>query len=311
MNAFAVLIKVAVVLLFIGVAAPFVHETNWHPFIPENQGMFGKFGWSGIFQGATMVFFAYIGFDSVSTVAQETKNPQRDMPIGIISSLAICMVLYIAVSMVLTGVVPYTQLSVPHPIAVGIQATGMSWMETIVEVGAIAGLSSVILVSLMGQPRIFYAMSRDGLLPKAASKVHPKYGTPHISTLVTGFFCAIAGGMLPIEVLGELTSIGTLFAFVLVCLGVMILRIKKPNLPRPFKVAGGPYLIPLLGAGSSAVLMYTATTHTLIRLFVWMAIGMLIYVMYGYKNSRLRNLGKQNADIKGGAPAARVATTIS
>jgi APA family basic amino acid/polyamine antiporter len=235
-----------------------------------------------------MVFFAYIGFDAVSTAAQETKNPQRDLPFGILGSLAICTVLYIAVSLILTGVVPYTKLSVPHPIAVGIAATGIAWMETAVEVGAIAGLSSVMLVMLLGQPRIFFAMAHDGLLPPWAAKVHPKYGTPHVTTIASGIACAVAGGLLPIDILGELTSIGTLFAFVLVSIGVMILRLRRPELPRAFKAPGGPYFVPVCGALTSGMLIYTATTQTIVRLFAWMALGLALYGFYGRKHSKLR-----------------------
>ncbi|MCA9601338.1 MAG: amino acid permease [Polyangiales bacterium] len=288
-NTAIVFVKVAVVLAFIAFAASFVRAENWHPFIPANQGAFGKYGWSGVFQGATMVFFAYIGFDAVSTAAQEAKNPQKDLPVGILGSLVVCTVLYIAVSLILTGVVPYTELNVPHPIAVGIHATGMGWLETAVEIGAIAGLSSVMLVMLLGQPRIFFSMARDGLFPQFAAKVHPKFGTPHVTTIITGIVCAIAGGLLPIDILGELTSIGTLFAFVLVSLGVMILRIRRPDIPRAFKVPGGAYFVPICGALTSGVLMYTATTATLIRLFAWMALGVVFYWAYGRKHSRLRN----------------------
>ncbi|HEX7669394.1 MAG TPA: amino acid permease [Polyangiaceae bacterium] len=287
-NTIIVFVKLVVVLLFIGFAAPFVKRENWHPFIPPNTGEFGHFGASGVLQGATMVFFAYIGFDAVSTAAQESKNPQRDLPIGILGSLSICTVLYIAVSLVLTGVVPYTQLSVPHPIAVGIAVTGIGWLTNAVEIGAIAGLSSVMLVLLMGQPRIFYSMAHDGLFPAFAAKIHPRYGTPHVTTIGAGIVCAIAGGVLPIDILGELTSIGTLFAFVLVSLGVMILRLRRPDIPRSFRVPGGTYLVPVCGALSSGLLMYTATTHTLIRLFLWMAIGLVIYASYGRKHSKLR-----------------------
>jgi len=241
-----------------------------------------------VLQGATMVFFAYIGFDAVSTAAQETRNPQRDLPIGILGSLAICTVLYIAVSLILTGVVPYTKLNVPHPIAVGVEATGQLWLATAVEIGAIAGLSSVMLVMLLGQPRIFFAMAQDGLFPQVAAKIHPRFGTPYITTIITGVVCAIAGGVLPIDILAELTSIGTLFAFVLVSLGVMILRVRRPNIPRAFKAPGGPYVVPIMGAITSGILMYTATTATIIRLFVWMAIGLFVYFMYGRKHSKLR-----------------------
>jgi APA family basic amino acid/polyamine antiporter len=287
-NSIIVFVKVIVVLLFIGFAWRFVNKDNWQPFIPENQGAFGKYGWSGIFQGATMVFFAYIGFDAVSTAAQEAKNPQKDMPVGILGSLAVCTLLYIAVSLILTGVVPYQQLSVPHPMSVGIAVTGIGWLEFAVEVGAIAGLSSVMLVMLLGQPRIFFSMAHDGLFPPIAAKVHPRFGTPHITTMITGVVCAVAGGILPIDILGELTSIGTLFAFVLVSLGVMILRIKRPDIPRAFKVPGGAYFVPICGVLTSGTLMYTATTHTLIRLFVWMALGLVIYYFYGRKHSVLR-----------------------
>jgi APA family basic amino acid/polyamine antiporter len=302
-NTVIVFMKITVVLLFIAFASRFVNQDNWRPFIPENQGTFGKYGWSGIMQGATMVFFAYIGFDAVSTAAQEAKNPQRDMPIGILGSLAVCTFLYIAVSLILTGVVSYEKLSVPHPIAVGIAVTGIGWLEFAVEVGAIAGLSSVMLVMLLGQPRIFFSMAHDGLFPKIAARIHPRFGTPHITTIVTGLVCAVAGGILPIDILGELTSIGTLFAFVLVSIGVLILRLKRPDIPRAFKVPGGPYVVPICGALTSGVLMYTATTPTLIRLFVWMAIGLVIYFGYGRKHSVLQAKLNVGAAASGSAVA--------
>ncbi len=292
-NTIIVFVKVAVVLLFIAFAWSFVKTENWHPFVPENRGHFGKFGVSGVLQGATTVFFAYIGFDAVSTAAQETRNPQRDLPIGILGSLAVCTVLYIAVSLILTGVVPYTKLDVPHPIAVGVEATGQRWLATAVEVGAIAGLSSVMLVMLMGQPRIFFSMAQDGLFPQVAARIHPRFGTPYITTIITGVVCAIAGGVLPIHILAELTSIGTLFAFVLVSIGVMILRIKRPDLPRAFRAPGGPFVVPVLGALSSGLLMCTATPATIIRLFVWMAIGFAVYFFYGRKHSKLRAARKE------------------
>lgn len=289
LNLGIVFIKVSVLLVFIAAAAPFVRPENWHPFVPENQGSFGVFGPSGVFQAATVVFFAYIGFDAVSTAAQECRNPKRDLPIGIITSLSISTVLYIAVALVLTGVVSYTTLNVPDPIDVGVAATGYGWLQIMVDIGAIAGLSSVMLVSLLGQPRIFMAMARDGLLPAWAARVHPRFRTPYVTTAITGSVCAVVGGLLPIEILSELTSIGTLFAFFLVSLGVMILRRKQPDLPRPFRVPFGPYVVPLLGAGASAVLMYTATTETLIRLFLWMAIGLAIYFSYGRRHSKLND----------------------
>jgi len=287
-NAVIVVVKVLVVLAFIIAAAPFIQPENWHPFIPENQGIFGKFGISGIFQGATAVFFAYIGFDAVSTAAQETKNPQRDLPIGILGSLTVCTVLYILVSLILTGVVHYTQLNVAHPIAVGIKATGITWLEIAVEVGAIAGLSSVMVVMMMGQPRVFFSMAHDGLFPKIAANVHPKFGTPWVTTIITGCICAVAGGVLPIGILAELCSIGTLFAFVLVCLGVMILRLKRPEIPRGFRVPGGTYFVPILGAIFSGLLMLTATKASLIRLALWMVVGLALYWAYGAHHSTLQ-----------------------
>ena len=287
-NAVIVVVKVIVVLAFIVAAAPFVHPENWTPFIPENTGTFGQFGISGIFRGAATVFFAYIGFDAVSTAAQETKNPQKDMPIGILGSLVVCTGLYILVSLILTGVVHYTQLGVPHPIAVGIKATGIRWLELAVEVGAIAGLSSVMVVMMMGQPRVFFSMAQDGLFPRFAAKVHPVYGTPWITTIITGLICAVAGGLLPIGILAELCSIGTLFAFVLVCLGVMILRLKRPDIQRSFEVPFGPYLIPIAGVLCSGGLMGFATLASLKRLAIWMVIGLVFYFLYGAKHSLLQ-----------------------
>jgi APA family basic amino acid/polyamine antiporter len=286
-NAVIVFVKLAVVVVFIAVGARFVHRENWHPFIPPNEGP-GHFGFSGIMRGAASVFFAYIGFDAVSTAAQETKNPQKDLPTGILGSLAICTVLYIGASLVLTGLVPYSQLSVPHPVAFGARATGIGWLEAAVEIGAVAGLSSVMIVMLMGQPRVFFSMAMDGLFPKFATKVHPRYGTPYITTIITGVACAIAGGLLPIGVLGDLVSIGTLFAFVLVSLGVMILRIKRPDIPRAFRFPGGPYLVPLCGAASALYIIMSSGIATQLRLVIWMVIGLVIYAAYGRRHSKLR-----------------------
>ncbi len=286
-NAVIVFVKLAVVVVFIAVGARFVHPENWHPFIPPNEGP-GRFGFSGIMRGAASVFFAYIGFDAVSTAAQETKNPQKDLPTGILGSLAICTVLYIGASLVLTGLVPYSQLSVPHPVAFGAKATGIGWLEAAVEIGAVAGLSSVMIVMLMGQPRVFFSMAMDGLFPKFATKVHPRYGTPYITTIITGVACAIAGGLLPIGVLGDLVSIGTLFAFVLVSLGVMILRIKRPDIPRAFRFPGGTYLVPVCGAASALYIIMSSGIATQLRLVIWMAIGLVIYAAYGRRHSKLR-----------------------
>ena len=285
-NTVIVTVKVAVVLMFIAFCARFVNTANWHPFIPPEE-VHGRFGFSGVMRGAARVFFAYIGFDAVSTAAQEAKNPQRDLPIGILGSLAICTVLYVAVSLILTGIVPYAQLAVPNPIAVGVEATGQLWLVTFVEIGAIAGLSSVMLVMLMGQPRIFFSMAVDGLLPPGAARVHPRFGTPWVTTIITGVVVAVAGGLLPVGVLSQLTSVGTLFAFVLVSVGVMILRLKRPEIPRGFRVPGGTYLVPLCGAATSLYLMLQETVSTLVRLFGWMAIGLVIYALYGRKHSKL------------------------
>jgi APA family basic amino acid/polyamine antiporter len=288
LNIGIVFVKITVLLAFIAAAAPFIRPEHWQPFIPPNEGGFGHFGYSGIFQGATVVFFAYIGFDAVSTAAQECKQPQRDLPVGILMSLAISTVFYIAVALVLTGVVSYKTLGVPNPIDVGIAATGYRWLQIMVDIGAIAGLTSVMLVLLLGQPRIFLAMAKDGLLPSWAAKVHPRLGTPYVTTLVTGVTCAVMGGVLPIGILSDLTSIGTLFAFFLVCAGVLVLRRRLPKAIRPFKVPFGPYVIPLLGAGSAAALMLAANPASLIRLFVWMAIGLAIYHFYGRRHSKLQ-----------------------
>ena len=286
-NAVIVFVKVIVVLLFIAIGARFIHRENWHPFIPPNEGP-GRFGFSGIMRGASAVFFAYIGFDAVSTAAQETKNPQKDLPTGILGSLAICTVLYIGASLVLTGIVPFAQLSVPHPVGLGAKMTGVTWLEAAVEIGAVAGLSSVMIVMLMGQPRVFFSMAMDGLFPQFATKVHPRFGTPYITTIITGVACSIAGGLLPIGVLGHLVSIGTLFAFVLVSLGVMILRIRRPDIPRAFRVPGGPYVVPLCGAASALYIIMSAGIDTQLRLVIWMAIGLVIYAAYGRRHSKLR-----------------------
>lgn len=289
-NLVIVFLKITVLLVFVVVAARFVQPENWRPFIPPNNGSFGTFGASGIFQAAAVVFFAYIGFDALSTAAQECRNPQRDLPFGIIASLVISTVLYIAVAGVLTGVVSYTTLDVPNPIDVGVAATGYAWLQIMVDIGAIGGLTSVMLVSLLAQPRIFMSMARDGLLPPWAAKIHPRFGTPYVTTIITGVVCALVGGLFPIDILSDLTSIGTLFAFLLVGLGVMILRRTQPDLPRPFRLPFGPYLIPLLCTGSAALLMYAATTATLVRLFAWMAIGLTIYFGYSRTHSKLHQL---------------------
>ncbi|MGH9814582.1 MAG: APC family permease, partial [Candidatus Acidiferrales bacterium] len=285
-NTVIVFVKVGVVLAFIAAGLRFINAENWTPFIPPNAGTFEQFGWTGVVTGAGVIFFAYIGFDAVSTAAQEAKNPQRDMPIGILGSLVVCTILYIAVSSVLTGIVPYTALNVPDPMAVGIDATGLAWMKWIIKIGAIAGLSSVILVMIMAQPRIFWTMANDGLLPKAFTRVHSKFRTPYIPTIITGSAVAIAGGLFPIGDLGHMVSIGTLFAFILVCAGVWVLRQTRPDIKRPFRAPAIWFVAPA-GMLSCFYLMYGLPLVTWYRLAVWMAIGLLIYFLYGKRNSKI------------------------
>jgi len=287
-NNIAVFIKMAIVLLVIGFGFMYVNTANWHPFIPENTGTFGHYGFSGIVRGSAVVFFAYIGFDAVSTAAQEAKNPQRDLPIGILASLAICTVLYILMALVMTGLVPFMKLDVPHPVFVAIDAAGpaLKWLTYFINIGAIAGLSSVVLVMLMGQPRIFFAMARDGLLPPVFGKVHPKFQTPWLATIITGGFAMIFGGLFPIDILGELVSIGTLLAFVIVCAGVLVLRYRSPDLHRPFKTPFVP-AVPILGIGVCGFMMSFLPGTTWLRLIIWMAVGLAIYFLYGRHHSKL------------------------
>jgi APA family basic amino acid/polyamine antiporter len=287
-----VILKVSVVCIFIALATAFLtsHGWNsnyWHPFIPANTGVRGEFGWSGILRGAGVVFFAYIGFDAVSTAAQEAKNPKKDMPIGILGSLVICTILYILVSGLLTHLVPYTQLMVPDPVVVGIRATGHLWATYLVELGALAGLATVMLVMLLGQSRVFYSMSRDGLLWPWASKIHPKFRTPYLSSIVVGFFVAILATVVPLSVLDEMTSVGTLLAFVLVSAGVWVLRRRHPEIERPFKTPMVP-LVPILAILFSGLLIVSLSYLTQLRLLIWLVIGLVIYFTYGRKHSRVQ-----------------------
>ncbi len=279
-NFVMVVIKLAVILLFIFAGIGHVQAENWSDFAP--------FGFGGVLTGAGVIFFAYIGFDAVSTAAQEAVNPQKDVPTGIIVSLVVCTVIYILVAAVLTGMISYKELNVAAPIALAVDHIGMSWLSPIIKIGAIAGLTSVMLVLLMGQSRIFFAMAKDGLLPELFDRVHPHYQTPHLSTMVVGVAVALLAGFLPIEKLGELVSIGTLFAFVLVCGGVLVLRSSHPEMERHFRCPASPY-VPVAGILVCLALMLGLPLDTWIRLLIWLLVGFGIYFGYGMKNSRLAN----------------------
>jgi APA family basic amino acid/polyamine antiporter len=288
-NNFIVVVKVLVIILFVVVGAFYISRDNWVPFLPPNQGKFGEFGFSGILHGAGIIFFAFIGFDAVSTAAQEARNPQRDMPIGILGSLAICTVLYIAAVLVLTGVMHFPKLNVPDPLAVAIDSTpARAWLSPIVKVGALLGTTAVILVMMLGQTRVFYAMATDGLLPKTFSEIHPRFRTPYKSTALIGGCVAIAAGLMPLRIVGELVSIGTLLAFVIVCGSVVAMRRAHPDLPRPFRTPV-VWLVGPLGMIVCAAQMIGLPHDTWLRLFIWMAIGLVIYFLYGRRHSRLQN----------------------
>lgn len=289
-NSVLVVIKVAVVLLFIAIGAFYINPDNYSPFIPENTGTFGEFGFSGILRAAAVVFFAYIGFDAVSTAAQEVKNPQKDLPIGIIGSLTACALLYVLFSLVMVGLVPYAQLNDPAPVAVAIHQTPFGWLNGLIKLAIIAGLTSTVLVLLLGQSRIFLAMSKDGLLPKVFSEIHHDYHTPWKANLIimafVGFFAAFA----PLSFVGELTSGGTLLAFAIVCANVLVLRKTQPHLPRPFKTPWVPF-VPILGVAICLGLMASLGFVTWIRLSTWLLIGLMVYFLYGRKNSHLATQG--------------------
>ncbi|MGB8602058.1 MAG: amino acid permease [Rhizomicrobium sp.] len=279
-----VALKLIIVLLVIAVGLPHVVAANHTPFIPANTGQWGSFGWSGVLRATGVIFFAYIGFDAVSVAAQEAKNPQRDVPLGILGSLVLCTVLYMIMAYVLTGIANYKDLDVPHPVAMAVESLpATAWLAPFVNVGAIVGLASVVLVLLMGQSRIFYAMARDGMIPKLFGEIHPKYRTPWKSSIVTSIFCAFLAGLFPIDILGELVSIGTLLAFVIVCLGVMILRISRPELTRPFRTPLVWFVAPG-GIVTCSAMMYWLPIDTWLRLVVWTIIGVIIYFAYSRRH---------------------------
>jgi APA family basic amino acid/polyamine antiporter len=286
-NSVIVFVKVAVVISLILLGVRYIVPANWTPFIPPNTGNFGEFGWSGILTGAGKIFFAYIGFDAVSTAAQEAKNPQRDLPRGILGSLVACTLLYVMFAGVLTGVVHYSELNTPAPVASLVDKMQMPFMGQAMKLGAIAGLTSVMLVMLYSQARIFWIMSTDGLLPKVFSTLHPKFRTPWLSSALTGLVVAITGGIFPIGTLGDMVSIGTLFAFVLVCAGVLVLRKTKPDLKRPFRTPFVP-VVPILGMIFCLSLMAGLGVHTWERLLIWLGIGLVIYFAYGRFHSKAR-----------------------
>ena len=287
MNMAMVVLKTGLIILVIIAGWQYVDPGNWQPFIPANEGP-GKFGWDGVLRGAAMVFFAYIGFEAVSVAAQESHRPQKDLPVGMLASLAICTVLYIAMAAVMTGLVPYTALGTAEPVVTAVAAhPELGWLRVTVEIGALIGLSSVVLVMIIGQPRIFMIMGRDGLLPPVFTKIHPEYRTPHINTVITGVGIALLAALFPLDILGELTSMGTLIAFASVCVGVLVLRRTQPDLPRPFRIPAA-WLVCSLGVLSCMALLSAMTAHNWMLMGVWTAVGFLIYFLYGYRHSRLR-----------------------
>lgn len=287
-NSIMVIIKVAVIVLFIVAGIAFVDTSNWQPYIPPNTGRFGEFGWSGVLQGAGIIFFSYIGFDAASTTAREARNPQRDLPLGILGALLISAVLYIGMAAVMTGMVPYPQLGAAAPVAVALDAhPQLAWLGSLVKIGAIAGMTSVILMSLLGQPRIMLAMADDGLVPPAMRRVHDKYRTPHVATAVTVIIAALIAGLFPLNILGELISMGILLAFTVVCIGVPVLRYKRPELSRPFRVPFAPVTC-TLGAVICGGMTYFLPAETWRLFAVWSALGFSIYAIYGYRHSRMR-----------------------
>jgi len=287
-NNVMVTLKVAVIVVVVVAGLKYIDTRNFHPFIPANTGTFGHFGLSGVLQGAGIIFFSYVGFDTASTMALEARNPQRDLPLGILGSLAISAVLYVAMASVLIGLVPFQHMNVAAPVAVAIDAhPQLAWLGWPVKLGVIAGMTSVILTSLLGQPRILLSMADDGLLPLYMARCHPRYKTPHVSTVITGIGAALIAGIFPLDVLADLVSIGILLAFAVVCLGVLVLRRTRPDVPRPFRVPWAPFTC-TLGTVVCLGLTYFLSNGTWIRLLIWTIIGMSIYALYGFRNSQLR-----------------------
>jgi len=288
-NIIVVSLKIGVVVVFIALGWNYINPDNYVPYIPANTGTFGEFGISGIFRGAGVVFFVFIGFDIIATMAQETKNPKRNMPIGIIGSLVICTLLFGLFSFVMTGLAHYTEFkNSAAPVAIAIEKTPFYWMSQAIIMAIIIGYTSVILVDLLGQSRVFFSMSRDGLLPKLFAEVHPKFRTPYKGNIILCIFISLFAGLVPIGVVGEMTSIGTLLAFVMVCLGVMILRRRQPDLPRAFRTPWVP-VVPILGIITCVAMMVSLPQGTWIRLIVWLVIGLAVYFFYGKKNSKIGN----------------------
>jgi APA family basic amino acid/polyamine antiporter len=287
-NTFMVSLKVAIIVIFIVAGIKYIDTSNWTPFIPPATREFGRFGWSGVLQGAAIIFFSYVGFDTASTTALEARNPQRDLPLGILGALAISAVLYVGMSTVMTGMVPFAKLNVDAPVAVALDAhPQLAWLAVFVKVGAIAGMTSVILTSLLGQPRILLAMADDGLLPPSMARCHPRFKTPHVATAWTGIGAALIAGVFPLDILADLISIGILLAFAVVCIGVLVMRHTRPDVPRPFRVPWAPFTC-VLGALVCAGMTYFLSNATWIRLVIWTGIGFAIYAFYGFKHSRLR-----------------------
>jgi APA family basic amino acid/polyamine antiporter len=287
-NTFMVALKVTIIVLFIIAGLSYIDPANWHPYVPPSTGEFGHFGWSGVMKGAAIIFFSYVGFDTASTTALEARNPQRDLPIGIIAALLISAVLYVATAAVMTGMVPHTKLGVDAPVAAALDAhPHLSWLGVFVKIGAIVGMTSVVLGSLLGQPRILLAMADDGLLPPSIARCHPRFKTPHVATVVTGVIFALIAGVFPLDILADLISIGILLAFAVVCIGVLIMRRTRPDVPRPFRVPWAPFTC-VLGAAYCATMTYFLSNGTWVRLVIWTAIGFAIYAFYGFKHSRLR-----------------------